>query len=113
MLPEVIEFSLLSKRFKVLLPNDQVVMKINTESFPLTEAISKGIGEWDIWEIETSLFPWYYGEKEACYILEGEATIITSENSVYLKAGDYVEFPKGLACHWEVHKTIRKHYNFI
>ena len=75
--------------------------------------MNKGITNWDIWEQEESRFPWYYDEAEACYILEGEVTVITSEKSVHLSTGDYVEFPKGLACQWEIHKPLRKHYKFI
>ncbi|MDH5793723.1 MAG: cupin domain-containing protein [Candidatus Bathyarchaeota archaeon] len=27
-------------------------------------------------------------------------------------AGDYVIFPKGLKCTWEIKKRIKKHYKF-
>ena len=38
---------------------------------------------------------------------------LTKDGKVYkIKAGDLVEFPKGLSCRWKVIKPVRKHYNF-
>jgi len=34
------------------------------------------------------------------------------EGNIEFNAGDYVVFPKGLKCKWEIKKKIRKHYNF-
>jgi uncharacterized cupin superfamily protein len=65
-----------------------------------------------IWEKEKSAFPWEYDVQETCLILEGEAVIRTQEGNVEFGKGDYVVFPKGLACTWEIKKKIRKHYNF-
>ena len=50
--------------------------------------------------------------QETCLILEGKAVIHTKEGNVEFGEGDYVVFPKGLACTWEIQKKIRKHYNF-
>jgi hypothetical protein len=50
--------------------------------------------------------------QETCLILEGKAVIHTKEGNVEFSEGDYVLFPKGLACTWEIKKKIRKHYNF-
>ena len=38
--------------------------------------------------------------------------IIGEENTVKISKGDYVIFPKGLNCFWEVHSTIKKYYTF-
>ena len=67
---------------------------------------------WPVWEKEESRFPWEYGVQETCLILEGKAVIETSEGNVEFGAGNYVVFPKGLKCTWEIKKKIRKHYTF-
>jgi len=66
--------------------------------------------DWPIWEKEPSTFPWEYGEKETCLILEGRSEVKTDEETVEFGAGDYVVFPKGLKCTWSVKEKIRKHY---
>ncbi|TRO47359.1 DUF861 domain-containing protein [Candidatus Bathyarchaeota archaeon] len=69
-------------------------------------------GSWPIWEKKESKFPWEYNMQETCLILEGKAIIQTPEGNVEFGAGDYVVFPKGLKCTWEIKQKIRKHYNF-
>ncbi len=72
-----------------------------------------GVMDWPIWEKEVSNFPWTYESDEHCYILEGRVTVTPDNaNSVEIKAGDYVIFPKGMSCTWEIHEPIRKHYQF-
>jgi len=41
--------------------------------------------------------------------MEGKAVVKTSEVKVEFEAGDYVVFPKGLKCTWDIKKRIRKH----
>ena len=67
---------------------------------------------WPVWEKEESTFPWEYTVQEICLILDGNAVVQTEEGNVEFSAGDYVIFPKGLKCTWEIKKKIRKHYNF-
>ena len=67
---------------------------------------------WSIWEKEKSTFQWEYGEKETCLILKGKAIVKCPEGTVAFAAGDYVVFPQGLKCTWEIRDTIRKHYKF-
>lgn len=67
---------------------------------------------WPIWEKEESIFPWEYDTKETCLILEGKAIVKTSDGEVEFGKGDYVEFPLGLQCSWEIKRKIRKHYAF-
>ncbi|MHA1268992.1 MAG: cupin domain-containing protein [Candidatus Helarchaeota archaeon] len=68
---------------------------------------------WGIWEKEPSTFDWYYDTPESCYILEGEVVVKTDDGEeVEIKAGDFVRFPQGLKCVWNVKKKIRKHYSF-
>jgi len=71
----------------------------------------RGVFLWDVWSKDPSCFPWTYSEKEVCYLLEGEA-IVTPEGGepVPISAGDFVEFPKGLTCTWDVKQHVRKHY---
>jgi hypothetical protein len=78
-----------------------------------TEKEKQEAESWPIWEKEESEFPWEYDLQETCLILEGKAVVKTPEGgSVEFGAGDYVVFPKGLRCTWEIRKKIRKHYNF-
>lgn len=75
-----------------------------------TEGEREKARDWPIWEKEPSTFPWEYSEKETCLILEGRSEVKTKEGNVEFGAGDYVVFPKGLKCTWNVKKKIRKHY---
>ena len=67
---------------------------------------------WLIWEKEASTFPWQYDEKETCLILEGKAIIKCPDGTLEFGTGDYVVFPQGLKCTWEIKDKIRKHYKF-
>ena len=75
-----------------------------------TEEKRKEAESWPIWEKEKSEFPWEYDEQETCLILEGKATVKTPEGNIEFGAGDYVIFPQGLKCTWEIKEGIRKHY---
>jgi uncharacterized protein len=68
---------------------------------------------WGTWSKEASEFPWYYDEKETCYILDGEAIVTDKQGKqVSFTKGDWVEFEQGLSCTWKISKTIRKKYKF-
>ena len=73
---------------------------------------AKGVLNWPIWECEVSEFPWTYSEKESCYILKGEIEVTTDVETVSIQPGDFVVFPQGLNCRWNVKAPVRKHYNF-
>ena len=69
---------------------------------------------WPIWEKEASRFDWHYDNTEECYLLEGKVTVETRNGAkVEFGKGDFVTFPKGLSCTWEISEPVRKHYNFI
>jgi uncharacterized cupin superfamily protein len=69
--------------------------------------------DWGIWNKEVSEFPWYYSERETCYILEGEAEAFDKDgNRIQFKTGDMVQFEQGLECTWKIKKDIRKRYRF-
>ena len=67
---------------------------------------------WPIWKCEPSTFDWTYTEKETCLILEGSVTITDGRDSVSFGSGDFVIFPEGLECTWQVIKAVAKYYNF-
>ena len=78
------------------------------------EEIDKiGLKSWPIWEKEISRFEWHYDDIEECYILEGKVTVETTNGGkVEFGKGDFVTFPKGLSCVWDIKEAVRKHYNF-
>ena len=67
------------------------------------------------WGCGVSKFPWSYGETECCYVLEGEVTVTPSDDrkAVTFGKGDFVTFPAGMSCTWDVTKAINKHYMFF
>lgn len=72
-----------------------------------------GTGSWEIWNKEPSEFPWFYDEKETCYILDGHAMVTDPQgNSIQFGPGDWVEFEQGLECRWKIDIAIRKRYKF-
>jgi len=73
---------------------------------------SMKVTSWPIWEKETSTFDWTYDEREQCYFLDGEVTVKTKDGEVSFGKGDFVTFPRGLSCTWNVKKPVRKHYRF-
>ena len=65
-----------------------------------------------IWSCDVSEFNWHYDSEETCLIIEGEVTVMYGSKSVSFTAGDYVVFPKGLSCVWQVKKAVKKYYEF-
>jgi hypothetical protein len=71
------------------------------------------VDRWPIWSKEVSTFPWTYDQSESCYILDGEAVVTPDGGEpVTISAGDYVVFPAGMSCTWDIKEDIRKHYMF-
>ena len=68
---------------------------------------------WPTWEKEPSEFPWEYSDKETCLIIEGKATVTPEKGEAKtFQAGDYVIFPEGMKCTWNIEENITKHYKF-
>ena len=68
---------------------------------------------WPIWTKEISTFDWTYDKTEVCYVLEGEVVVTPKGDApVTIREGDFVTFPAGMSCVWEVKSPIRKHYTF-
>ena len=73
----------------------------------------RGVLSWPIWEKEVSRFDWHYDSTEECYLLEGKVVVETDDGGkVEFGKGDFVTFPKGLSCVWDVREPVRKHFNF-
>jgi len=88
-------------------------MEIVVRRLTQEELKKQGVFSWPIWEKEASRFPWSYDSIEECYFLEGDVTVDTKDGkSVSFGKGDFVTFPKGLSCTWNIKKPVRKHYNF-
>ena len=88
-------------------------MKIKVEKPDQETLKSKGVFSWPVWEKEVSRFDWFYSDQEACYFLEGKVDVETSNGDmISIGKGDFVVFPKGLRCVWNVKIPVKKHYNF-
>ena len=89
------------------------MQEIKVEKVTEDKLKQMGVNAWPIWEKEASRFDWHYDTTEMCYILEGKVTIETKGGEkVDFGAGDFVTFPRGLSCVWDIKEPVRKHYNF-
>ncbi|MBC8199590.1 MAG: cupin domain-containing protein [Desulfobacterales bacterium] len=88
-------------------------MKIEIYKPDKQEIERKQILSWPIWEKEISRFDWHYDSVEECYLLEGKVVVETPDGKkVEFGKGDFVTFPKGLSCIWDIMEAVKKHYNF-
>jgi len=88
-------------------------MTIKVEKIAQEQLEKNGVFSWPIWEKEVSKFDWHYDNTEECYLLEGEVTVTTEDGkSVTFGKDDFVTFPNGLSCTWDIKKPVKKHYNF-
>jgi uncharacterized cupin superfamily protein len=89
------------------------MLDIKVEKLKKDELEKKGVFSWPVWNKETSRFDWHYDEIEECYFLEGEVIVETKDGKkVSFGKGDFVSFPKGLSCTWDIKEPVKKHYNF-
>ena len=80
-------------------------MKIKVQKSEKVDMERQGVLSWPIWEKEVSRFDWFYDSTEECYLLEGEVTVETEDGEkVTFGKGDFVTFPKGLSCVWDIKK---------
>lgn len=88
-------------------------MEVKVEKLNQKELEKRGVFSWPIWEKEISRFEWEYDSIEECYFLEGRVIVETKDGKkVTFGKGDFVTFPKGLLCSWEVKEPVQKHYRF-
>ncbi len=88
-------------------------MQIKVEKLSQEEIKKRNIPSWPIWEKEVSRFDWHYDQIEECLLLEGKVEVETKDGKrVNFGKGDFVTFPKGLSCIWDIKEPVRKHYNF-
>ncbi len=72
-----------------------------------------GVFDWPVWEKEVSRFDWTYDTEETCYVTAGRVTVTpTGQDPVEIVAGDFVIFPAGMSCVWDISEPISKHYKF-
>ncbi len=87
-------------------------MKIQIQKPEKEDLETRGVLSWPIWEKEVSRFDWYYDSIKECYLLEGKVVVETEDGEkVEFGKGDFVTFPKGLSCTWDIKEPVRKHYN--
>ncbi|XP_020878560.1 uncharacterized protein LOC9310685 isoform X2 [Arabidopsis lyrata subsp. lyrata] len=81
---------------------------------PESKLTQLGVRNWPRWGCPPSKFPWTYSAKETCYLLEGKVKVYPngSDEGVEIEAGDFVVFPKGMSCTWDVSVAVDKHYQF-
>jgi len=88
-------------------------MNIEVKKLNQDELKNQNVFSWPIWEKEVSKFDWHYDTTEECYLLEGKVVVETKDGQrVDFGKGDFVTFPKGLSCIWDIKETVKKHYNF-
>jgi uncharacterized cupin superfamily protein len=88
-------------------------MKIEIKKPTHEDLEREGVSSWPVWEKEVSRFDWYYDDTEECYLLQGKVMVETRDGEqVEFGKGDFVTFPKGLSCIWDIQEPVRKHYRF-
>jgi uncharacterized cupin superfamily protein len=87
-------------------------MRIEIEQPDHDELEEAGVFDWPVWEHDEDKFDWYFDKTEHCYIIEGVADIVSEFDTITVKPGDYLIFPAGLECVWDIRSKIRKHYSF-
>jgi uncharacterized protein len=76
---------------------------------------SKGVYDWGTWGCGVSKFPWTYDTSESCYLLAGQVTVTPTDDrpAATFGQGDFVTFPAGMSCTWDVKEAVEKHYMFF
>ena len=88
-------------------------MEIKVQKLSDKELKEMGVFDWPIWEKGVSRFDWHYDDMEECYFLSGKVVVETKDGrKAAFGKGDFVSFPKGLQCTWDIKEPVKKHYNF-
>mmetsp|Transcript_52674 Transcript_52674/g.111894 ORF Transcript_52674/g.111894 Transcript_52674/m.111894 type:complete len:136 (+) Transcript_52674:24-431(+) len=74
----------------------------------------KGVFGWGTWGCPASKFPWTYDSTESCYLLAGKVTVTPGDGreAATFGKGDFVTFPAGMSCTWDVTEAVEKHFMF-
>jgi uncharacterized cupin superfamily protein len=75
----------------------------------------KGVFNWGTWGCDVSKFPWTYDQNESCYLLKGKVTVTPTDGRkpVTFGKGDFVTFPAGMSCTWDVSEAVHKNFMFF
>ncbi|KAL7581586.1 hypothetical protein ACA910_022144 [Epithemia clementina (nom. ined.)] len=75
----------------------------------------KGVFKWGTWGCDAGSFPWTYGENESAYLLAGKVTVTPTDGRkpATFRKGDFVTFPAGMSCTWDVEEAVHKHFKFF
>ena len=102
-----------------LCPQGAKDLLVQTASFKDKEMLKSTIASWGTWNSEESGGRYAvgisrkkeYNINELCYIDKGKFTITPEIGKpIIVKSGDFVLFPKGLKCTWEVQEPVYKHW---
>jgi len=85
-------------------------MKIEIDRPDLDELKELGVEKWPIWEHDEEKLEMFYDKTEQCYIISGEATLVSEFETLTIKPGDFITLPAGLECVWDIDIAIRKYY---
>eukprot|EP00804_Cyclotella_cryptica_P005426 CCRYP_002969-RA/>CCRYP_002969-RA protein AED:0.00 eAED:0.00 QI:30/1/1/1/0/0.5/2/417/156 len=91
------------------------VAEIEVVTQPTEEFLEKkGVFSWSKWSCPPSKFPWTYDSTESCYLLQGQVTVTPTDGRkpATFGKGDFVTFPSGMSCTWDVSEGVEKHYMF-
>jgi uncharacterized cupin superfamily protein len=116
--------NLISRVGRTLSPTSFLKMSTETTVGPEIEVVTqpdreylekKGVFNWGTWGCEASKFPWTYDSSERCYLLKGKVTVTPTDGrkAVTFGAGDFVTFPAGMSCTWDVSEAVHKHFMFF
>ena len=94
----------------------KMAQEIEVVSQPDQEFLEqKGVFSWGTWGCGVSKFPWMYDSNESCYLLEGQVTVSPTDGRkpATFGKGDFVTFPAGMSCEWDVSEAVQKHFMFF
>jgi len=80
---------------------------------PTKEQLSTfNVDSWPLWECGVKTFDWEYTSEEAFYVIEGSVKVIVAGEEISFSKGDFVIFPAGCKCIWNISKAVKKRYTF-
>lgn len=97
------------------LPMSSTTTEIEVIRQPDKEFLDKkGVFNWGTWGCGVSKFPWTYDSAESCYLLSGKVVVTPTDGRAPASfgTGDFVTFPAGMSCTWDVSEPVQKHFLF-